>query len=515
MSLPDKYEIVRQLGVGGMGEVFLAKVRGVPGFEKQVVVKRLLPHLGKKPEIAALFLQEARLVSQMSHANVVQVFDAGQTDGELWLVMEYVNGPNLLQVIRRARERGVRVPIGVACRIMADVCAGLAYAHALTGSDGRPLGLVHRDLSPDNILLDRTGQAKVTDFGIAKVKDSEVQTQPGWTRGKYRYMAPEQLLGKGELTQQADLFVVGVVFAELLTGRHPFTDDAGALAPARVCAGDYPPLASLRPELSKELELLLRRALAPEPEDRFPTGKAMRAAIEQALRGQETNQDDVAEFLEALVSEEPFTPPKHPELQAHSAETVRDLGRVSDSGSPVSPQPVGTADLIVSKDAPVVTDRVVSGPARHRPLGWVVAIGLALGFALTIAVVSARKKPEPEPLVTRVIDAGASEPAVLPDAGSAIVELIAQPDAGELDAGVSEAVRTKVRTPVRTMGQVELRVRPPATVYVDGVSMGESPLPILKLPVGPHRFRFVNDETDQVKIFDVKPGSQRIGVTLP
>jgi serine/threonine protein kinase len=412
-------------------------------------------------------------VGQMSHPNIVQVFDAGQTDGELWLVMEYVSGPNLQAVMSAAKKRRMPVPLGVACRIMAGVCAGLAHAHGLTAADGTALGVVHRDLSPDNVMIDPSGNPKVTDFGIAKVKDSQVTTAPGLTRGKFRYMSPEQLLGT-ELNDRADIFVAGLLLYKLISGRHPFVDAAtGQFASNRMLEAIFAPLRTLRAEVPDELEALVARAMAAAPSDRFPSCKAMKAALEQFIRAFDGAADqDVADFISQLKIADPLKS---------------------------SPMPIlGRSKSASSKAA---TALVLAG----------VGVGV---LALTGAWFWRQSILQQAPSIDAPVPMAPALSA--PVAVAPAVELEPQePDPSDAGLGDPEPVKKNAPADRVRFGVVQLRVRPPARVVIDGKPYGETPLKPLRLTVGKHKLHLKNEQTDRTQTLEVRAGEQTVGITLP
>jgi eukaryotic-like serine/threonine-protein kinase len=536
--LEDRYELIRKLAAGGMGEVFLAKTIGAGGFEKQVVVKVLHKHLGVKKELFDLFLQEARLVGQMSHPNIVQVFDAGENDGRPWLVMEFVDGANLLNMRRRSEARGRKVPLGVVCRIMSQVFGGLSHAHQLVGKDGQKLGLVHRDLSPDNIMVDSSGVAKVTDFGIAKVKDSDVTTAPGWTRGKFMYMSPEQISGAGQLTDKADLFVAGVVMYELITGKHPFFGSDGTFAALKLATAQFNPMNSVRAEVPEALELFIRRALAQKPEDRFQSARAMKQALEQLLKTQpESSQEDVAEYMAWLKDD--------------SGKTWLDLGTpiesVDLSLSTVAEapnQPTITAqDSRTNLAAQTLHESQQSVPLLPKKSGfrWMpVVIAATLTSAAAIALVvyemrktdstqlgtEMRRTPDLASIESEQMVEVRIEPHETVDAGVQPNELAHRPD---LENAVRSDEQIKpsepkpnakdaagIQKPVAKVGEVAFRVQPWANVYVDGKHLGQTPFEAVKLSIGTHRVRLTNSEmaVDRIETVVVKPGKQTFGYKL-
>jgi serine/threonine-protein kinase len=271
------YQIVQPLAAGGMGQVFLAKKTGEGGVEMTCVVKTLLAAYAGDAEFVRMFLREARILASLRHQNIVQLFDCGRVDGTLYLAMEYVEGHDLRDMMTQAGGRPL--PLAVALRIAIEALNGLAYAHTRVGDDGRPLNLVHRDLTPTNILLSREGAVKLVDFGIAKDAVSEDRTIAGVIKGKLQYMSPEQLDGR-PLDARADLFAMGLVLYELATGVRPFAADTTSPLFAKVLHGEYTP-ASVVAGTPQELDRLLAKALAKRAEDRFASAAAMLADVEK------------------------------------------------------------------------------------------------------------------------------------------------------------------------------------------------------------------------------------------
>ena len=216
-----KYTLVRKLATGGMAEVVLARSDGPMGFQKKLVVKRILPHFGEDQNFINMFLSEARLAAELNHPNVVQIFDFGQTDGTYYIAMEFIDGPNLRALNKAARETVGPISLPLCARIIALAAEGLGYAHDLKNQAGQPMNLVHRDISPDNVLVSRNGAVKVVDFGIAKASTQPHLTKSGVIKGKLAYMPPEQL-AREPLDRRADVFALGVVLYELVCGAMPF-----------------------------------------------------------------------------------------------------------------------------------------------------------------------------------------------------------------------------------------------------------------------------------------------------
>ena len=274
MESPDapikfgRYELLRLLARGGMGEVYLARMQGASGWQKQLVIKRMLPHLAEDPAFARRFLEEARISTSLSHGNLVPVFDVGEHDGALFLAMDHVDGWDLRAIHRAELARGARLPDQLALFIVAEICRGLAYVHNRRDEQGRRLGLVHRDVSPSNILISRDGEAKLVDFGIAIAPDQAVRTATGELRGKLAYMSPEQARGE-RLDHRSDIYSLGVVLYELLTGERPVSTGSDMEVLARVQRGEHRPITDLRDDLPTGLAQLVERAIATSPDDRF------------------------------------------------------------------------------------------------------------------------------------------------------------------------------------------------------------------------------------------------------
>src|SRR3954466_16349490 len=262
MTAPiGKYKLVRLIASGGMAEVYLARQAGAAGFEKMVCLKRILPHLARDKQFVDMFLNEARLAAQRDHPNIVSIFDLGEANGNYFIAMEFIDGPSLRAVAKRASERGERLPIAEIVQIVCMAAAALHYAHEWTGDDGKPLGLVHRDISPDNILVHRNGVAKVVDFGIAKAANSGGATRTGTLKGKVAYMPPEQLRGE-PLDRRADVFALGVVLYELLAGKRPWEGDSEGALISQIMSEEPQPLSELRPDAPEELLGVVERALS-------------------------------------------------------------------------------------------------------------------------------------------------------------------------------------------------------------------------------------------------------------
>ncbi len=288
-----------------MAEVFLAESAGLEGFKKQVAIKRVLPHLSEKKRFIAMFLDEARLSAHLNHSNVAQVFDIGVGDASYFIVMEYVEGSDLKQLINHLRDAGRPFPIEVAVYISAKICEGLAYAHELTGPDGAPLSTVHRDMSPPNVLISKHGEVKIVDFGLAKASTQLEKSEAGIIKGKFSYLAPEAANGL-EVDARADIFAVGIILWEMLAGRKLFHGNTDYETVKQVQAADVPSIAQLNPEASDpQLQSILARALARDRERRYGTARALGRDLTKLLYrlGKPVDAFDVAELIRGPMGE--------------------------------------------------------------------------------------------------------------------------------------------------------------------------------------------------------------------
>jgi serine/threonine-protein kinase len=279
-----KYKILAELGRGGMADVFLAMVAGPAGsgFSKLNVVKRLRENLAEDPEFVAMLMDEARISARLSHPNVVQTHEIGVEAGQYFLAMEYLDGQPLHRVQKRAAKTG-RIPRDFELLVISDVLAGLHHAHELTDYDGTPLGIVHRDVTPQNIFITYTGHVKVVDFGIAKAAGRACETRQGVVKGKVRYMAPEQAMGLA-LDRRADIFSVGILMWEALTGaRFWGQTDEISIARSLIASTFDPSPRAVSPDVPEELDAICRKAMAYRPDDRYETAEAFRNDLERYL----------------------------------------------------------------------------------------------------------------------------------------------------------------------------------------------------------------------------------------
>ena len=309
-SLPQsvgKYQVLERLAVGGMAELFKARVSGEHGFEKLVVIKKILPQLVADPAFIQMFLDEARLTAQLDHPNIVHVFELGTDADTPYIAMQWVDGIDLLALLRECARTQIRMPAHLAALVAREVADALDYAHHATAPDGRPLGLVHRDVSPGNILVSRRGDVKLTDFGIARAAERQHKTEAGMLKGKYGYMSPEQVSG-AELDGRSDVFSLAVVLVETVMARRLFTAPSDLDVLLMVRDANLERLHKYAAEVPADLRVIAQRALERLPSARFRSAGELRDALTGWLhRNGRPDARDLAAFV-ARVTAAPSAP---------------------------------------------------------------------------------------------------------------------------------------------------------------------------------------------------------------
>ena len=298
------YELLRRLACGGMAEIYLARARGIEGFEKVVVLKRILPQFAQNSDFVGMFLDEARLSATLQHPNIAQVHDIGQWNGSYFFTMEYVHGQDVRGILQAVVQQHRQVPLAQALTIIAGAAAGLHAAHEKRGFNGRPLKIVHRDVSPSNVLVSYDGGVKLVDFGVAKAAQRQTETRAGTLKGKIAYMSPEQCLGQ-ELDRRSDVFSLGILLYELTTARRLFKGDAEFAVMQRIVNEDVPPPSSVIPGYPAALEKIVMRALQRDRGERYPTAQELQLDIEHFAGAQRLSLSQVmlARFMNGLFAD--------------------------------------------------------------------------------------------------------------------------------------------------------------------------------------------------------------------
>jgi serine/threonine protein kinase len=301
------YLVYEQIGVGGMATVHRAETTGIAGFRKLVALKRMLPHVAANEDLVRSFVREARLASHLRHGNVAQTYDLGKVGDIYFIAMELVTGRTLREILRHCIKANLRVPIGITLNVLNQVCDALDYAHNLCDESGQALGIIHRDVSPSNVIVSDTGVVKLIDFGIAKASAAGMQTLSGTIKGKFGYMAPEYLMGK--IDSRADLFAAGICAHELLTNRPLFQgrDDMDTLY--RVRSMPIPRPSEVNPEIPPEIDSIVMTALERDPDARWQRASAMRIALTTEMKrlGLTLLDQQVSEWCDSLFSDEHVT----------------------------------------------------------------------------------------------------------------------------------------------------------------------------------------------------------------
>ena len=294
-ELFGEYAVYERLGMGGMATVHRAKKQGIEGFERVVALKRLLTHLADDDSFVSSFIREARMASLLQHANIVQIYDLGRVGNDLFIAMEFIDGHDLRQLLRQAAFAVGPMPIGVMLALFCEICEALDYAHTMTNETGEPLGLVHRDISPSNVIVARDGHAKIIDFGIARATEESLRSKTNRVKGKFSYMAPEAMANK-ELDGRSDIFAAGVVAWELITARPLFASRSQVETIKKVRYEAAVPPSRINPQCPSTLDDIILTALAKSPDERWQSATALRNALDHVRDARASNRE-VADWV--------------------------------------------------------------------------------------------------------------------------------------------------------------------------------------------------------------------------
>ncbi|HZH17885.1 MAG TPA: protein kinase [Archangium sp.] len=498
MAVPfGKYQLLRKIASGGMGQVFLALERGA-GLERLVVLKLILPHLAEDEDFLTMFVEEARLVARLGHPNLITILELTEIDGRHCLAMEYVQGDDVRRLEKYARSQGKPLPVGLVLRIIAEAAAGLHYAHQARNPQGQPLQLVHRDVSPQNILVGFDGGVKVIDFGVAKAAGSASNTATGVLKGKYPYMSPEQANGQ-PVDGRSDLFALGVVLWEMLTGRRLFKGESDLMTLRLVRDCQVPVPSQLNPKLPPGVDELVLKALAPTPEGRFPDCGAFRLAIE----------DYILQY-------------RLPASNAHLSAYLRDLytERITRESDPANLDQLAEDADLDAKSNPSrssvrsLSQQPASGPRIATPAGTgtpVVPPPRPLTKSNGPPTLSIPPVPEPKRRVPKVAVA-ASVGALLVCAGAALVMMRQQPAVSPPETEPPPVVRAQQLEPTPAVQPERVEPQPVrlkvlsepagALVEVDGKQHGETPVDLPLPPDSPVKLALKLDgyETEERRV---------------
>jgi serine/threonine protein kinase len=378
-----RYELVSHLGRGGMAEVWRARLLGEAGVTKPVLIKKVLPEYANDEAFIAMFISEARISATLSHGNIAQVYDFGRVDGDYFLAMEYVDGQPLHRMFKRALRSGLSsLPIPIAVFIALELCRGLHYAHTRLDKNGKPLGIVHRDISPDNVIVSYEGQVKIVDFGIAKARELRgFNTEPGVVKGKYLFFSPEQALGE-EVDARTDVWATGIILYQLLCGRMPVESETPHVAMHRLSRGEFPRPATLRADLPAALDALLMKALAVTREERYESSHAFGDALTEFLYSTTPRFSalSLSHFVQELFRQDLTN-------QGHTVQVPRSfLDQLAQWRGDLPTAPMEPLPLQTPSAPPSAIPSAASSPAPARPALYV---GVGLGAALLGAALTA------------------------------------------------------------------------------------------------------------------------------
>ncbi len=537
MTTPlGKYKLVKLIASGGMAEVYLAKQAGAAGFEKLVCLKRILPHLARDKQFVEMFLNEARLAARLDHPNIVSIFDLGEANGNYFIAMEFIDGPSLRAVQKTAEGRGEFLPIPEICKIISMAAGGLQYAHDLSDTGGGPLGLVHRDISPDNILVHRNGSAKVVDFGIAKAANSSSQTRTGTLKGKVAYMPPEQLRGE-PLDRRTDVFALGVVLYELLAGKRPWEGNSEVALIGKIMTEEPAPLSALRPDAPEGLVAIVEKALAKDRGQRYQSCQELQADLENLVvqLGQSLTPARISDFVKAY-SPEPQSDAGAPEHSSAEIQHIED--ELNGTGAaPALVKGRGKAQERDSRTVAVAQPVRAESGSRGLLVGLLAFLFIAVGGGAGGYWFFFHQEPATAPVAVERATVGDSEPGKAPEPAprepaptpkepspAAKDPAVKEPPAAEpekhleppkarprrvaqVDPQPAPVVIVREPPPpppapvapprptVLAKGELVLLIRPWAKVEVDGREVGTTPLDEpLMLPAGDHQVRLINAE---------------------
>jgi tRNA A-37 threonylcarbamoyl transferase component Bud32 len=302
----DRYDLIAEIASGGMATVFLANLSGVGGFRRFVAIKRLHPHLAKEQEFVEMFLDEARLAAGIHHPHVVPILEVGASERGYYLVMEYIEGDTLARLLARAATSGHKLPSTIGTRVVVDMLSGLHAAHELRDEHGNPTELVHRDVSPQNILVGIDGNTRITDFGVARAASRLSATRAGQLKGKIAYMAPEQAVGDPSVDRRADIFSSGIVLWEVLAARRLFKAENEAATLSRVISEPIPDICAVNPEIDPAVGAVVMKALARDRDDRYSTCQDFADELERTARaaGAIASSREVATYVGEVIGQE-------------------------------------------------------------------------------------------------------------------------------------------------------------------------------------------------------------------
>lgn len=498
-----KYRLIAELGRGGMADVYLAATAGPGGFSKLLVIKQL--RVGDDPMLVTMFLDEAKLAARVNHPHVVQTFEVVHEADRAFMVMEFLDGPSLSRLRRAAARKHQQVPLAVELRIMRDALSGLHHAHELKNYDGQPLNVVHRDFTPQNLIITYDGDVKIVDFGIAKALDQQTKTSAGMFKGKLTYVPPEQLLGQ-PIDRRSDLFAAGIMLYEAITGDSPWKDMTNAAVTHALAQGNIPRLIEDR-SAPPELAAICDQALAVDPDARYATAEELRLAIEEFVVDQhlELDRTQLSDYVTGLLGDAKERTRKVIEQQMKfaaslpSGETLTRTLPTLDGLTPSPPQKVVGRELLQLMESTATPDtgagRLTDGPVTTlspAAKGAFAVVGLLL-LVLTAVVVwlVVRTSPTPPPVALAPQPVVVAPPVAVP---------VPVPEPAPSAAPRVEPV-APTTPPEPSKISVRVRATPAfARVYLDGTELEGNPFEgQLQRDAAVHQLRVVARGYEEVR----------------
>jgi serine/threonine-protein kinase len=497
-----QYSLLKELARGGMGEIWLARQTGAAGFDRLVVLKRVINSADEDPANVTMFLDEARIASQLHHPNIVQVFELGQDGTSYYLVMEYLAGQTVSRFARRVVDQHAQVPSALAVQVVAPAARGLGYAHRRTDLEGRALQIVHRDVSPQNLFVTYDGQVKVLDFGIARAAGRMNKTSTGIIRGKVSYMPPEQAVGE-PVSGASDVFSLGVVLLELVTGRRAYGTGLDEMAILRkLAAYEELPRASQLVTIDPDLDAIIAQAVDPVRDNRFPDGQAFADALERWSRTH-------------VGRDEPTLETRMHQLFAPEVAALGEFHKLAARTPSASSMPNNLAPRAQPEPPPP--------PPRNLRRNVLLGAGAAVVLTATWFAGSMRATPPPPvaPLDQRPVTTPVTTPTPVKPPPSPVDDprptgdppvATHQPVTGDTEHPAPNAVDAGAPVKAVASGRLTLDTEPWTQVFLGKRKLGDTPLIELALPAGTHRLHLVNaeDHVDTVVEVVIKPNATTV-----
>jgi serine/threonine-protein kinase len=504
-----KYELVSRLAAGGMAEIFLARTKSIQGFEKYLVIKRILQHRTQDPEFVRMFLDEARVAATLDHPNIVQIYDVGHVDNEYFIAMEYLRGHNLIEIVRAGAKLGyAKPPLEHVVSVLTQCCAGLHYAHEKRDFEGRSLEIVHRDVTPQNVVVSFDGSVKVVDFGIAKAATREVETLAGTLKGKIGYMSPEQCKG-GNVDRRSDIFAVGIILFELTTGKRLYHERSDFDTLKKIIEGPVPSPRDLLPFYPAFLNAIVVRCLQKNPDDRYQTARDLHADLDAFARDNQlvTGTVPLSQYMERIYADELAT---HKSADAAAMATAAQVTMTGSSSSYLGEASRRSSSPIATPLAEARRQHMVRLVLQAAMAVLLVLLGGGIVFWQTRIhnVPQQAMGPQTAGATPAAQPAAPTGAAAAPKTTAPVAAVAAPLPTGAVAASPPPPSMAPAHPkPAAKPGDAHITVasEPRCELLVDGVPYGATPLIDLAVPAGKHTVVLLNSaanvrETKKVQL---------------